>query len=546
MSSSQYEHFYQLYYNLKETTMKYFLIPTKTTYDKISKYLTKNQVDGSISINTLTHWRKRKVICEEELFEVLHKAHVFVGHGGRDLMTNALRGFYGVGRKVIAVYLQTCTECEHKRAKIKKNIVKKEIVTTPKSYTESYQVDFIDMESQRDGLYSWILVVQDQLTKFVHLRALQNKDSRSIAFLLEEIFAHYGPPQVLQTGNCREFENEHIHSLCSEWKVELINGNSRKSSNEESVERASHDIENIILTWETSLQRNDWANNLKIFQLMKNNSVSIDDQIEEFVINGFYIEQTENNKEEIPEEIPPTCSDSQFDEQEEEINSKYCKCNSECKGNRCCCRKEGRVKKEDGEIHQEQLNENGEFEIIFEDDGSDKKEYIPSNKNKKEQHWYGMVIDFKPDLQLACVSENVYLSSQAVAQDLELLLTNKITHIINVATGVQCLFPENIIYLALTALDVPTENLKRHFDKAVKFIYNAVESGGKVLIHCNAGISRSTTIVIAYLMNYKHLTVNKALEHVRSQRPIARPNDGFILQLKEYESELGLNSVENQ
>uniref|UniRef100_A0A914LI33 Integrase catalytic domain-containing protein n=1 Tax=Meloidogyne incognita TaxID=6306 RepID=A0A914LI33_MELIC len=254
--------------------MKYFLIPTKTTYDKISKYLTKNQVDGSISINTLTHWRKvysikevdnqnlvyygeRKVICEEELFEVLHKAHVFVGHGGRDLMTNALRGFYGVGRKVIAIYLQTCTECEHKRARIKKNIVKKEIVTNPKSYAESYQVDFIDMESQRDGLYSWILVVQDQFTKFVHLRALQNKDSRSIAFLLEEIFAQFGPPQVLQTGNGREFENEHIHSLCREWKVKLINGNSRKSSNEESVERASHDIENIILTWETSLQRND-------------------------------------------------------------------------------------------------------------------------------------------------------------------------------------------------------------------------------------------------------------------------------------------------
>nr|CAD2172586.1 unnamed protein product [Meloidogyne enterolobii] len=98
MSSTQYEHFYQLYYNLKETTMKYFLIPTKTTYDKISKYLTTNQVDGSISINTLTHWRKvysirevdnqnlvfygeRKVICEEELFEehmFLYTEHMFL------------------------------------------------------------------------------------------------------------------------------------------------------------------------------------------------------------------------------------------------------------------------------------------------------------------------------------------------------------------------------------------------------------------------------------------------------------------------------------
>jgi hypothetical protein len=68
-----------------------------------------------------------------------------------------------------------------------------------------------------------------------------------------------------------------------------------------------------------------------------------------------------------------------------------------------------------------------------------------------------------------------------VAQDLELLLSNGITHIVNVATGVRCLFPEKIVYLALTALDVPTENLKRHFEKATEFIRKAVENGsGKV------------------------------------------------------------------
>ncbi|KAF7638010.1 hypothetical protein Mgra_00002463, partial [Meloidogyne graminicola] len=157
-----------------------------------------------------------------------------------------------------------------------------------------------------------------------------------------------------------------------------------------------------------------------------------------------------------------------------------------------------------------------------------------NEKNK----WNGIIIDLKPDLQLANITENVYLSSQDVAQDLELLKLNGITHIINVATGVKCLFPKNIIYLSLTVLDVPTENLKRHFDKSIKFINNAIENNGKVLIHCNAGISRSTSIVIAYLIHSKKMTVNQALEHIRTQRPIARPNDGFMCQLREYENEI--------
>jgi hypothetical protein len=76
----------------------------------------------------------------------------------------------------------------------------------------------------------------------------------------------------------------------------------------------------------------------------------------------------------------------------------------------------------------------------------------------------------------------IYCSSQDVAQDLELLISNGITHVVNVATGVRCHFPKKIIYLALTAMDLPTENLKRHFDKAIKFMRKAVEDeGGKVL-----------------------------------------------------------------
>ena len=78
----------------------------------------------------------------------------------------------------------------------------------------------------------------------MHLRALQSKEARPIADILGEIFAQFGPPRILHTDNGREFENQHIHMLCDEWNVKLVHGQPRKSSTQESVERANQDVEN--------------------------------------------------------------------------------------------------------------------------------------------------------------------------------------------------------------------------------------------------------------------------------------------------------------
>jgi atypical dual specificity phosphatase len=57
----------------------------------------------------------------------------------------------------------------------------------------------------------------------------------------------------------------------------------------------------------------------------------------------------------------------------------------------------------------------------------------------------------------------------------------------------------------------------------------------RVLVHCFAGMSRSATIVIAYLLVTTPMTVGEATEFVRSKRSVIRPNCGFIEQLKQYE-----------
>lgn len=72
-----------------------------------------------------------------------------------------------------------------------------------------------------------------------------------------------------------------------------------------------------------------------------------------------------------------------------------------------------------------------------------------------------------------------------------------------------------------------------------RFIHNHLLQGHHVLVHCAAGMSRSVSIIIFYMMHKpgrRWKTVKQALWHIRKARPIAGPNKGFIAQLKEYAS----------
>lgn len=55
-------------------------------------------------------------------------------------------------------------------------------------------------------------------------------------------------------------------------------------------------------------------------------------------------------------------------------------------------------------------------------------------------------------------------------------------------------------YLVLDIADNNTENIIRHFSTVSLFIEEAISSGGKCLVHGNAGISRSAALVMAYIM----------------------------------------------
>lgn len=94
------------------------------------------------------------------------------------------------------------------------------------------------------------------------------------------------------------------------------------------------------------------------------------------------------------------------------------------------------------------------------------------------------------------------------------------------------MFPDKFIYQTQEFLDLPEFPIFKGFENAIDFIDKGRNSNGCVLVHCNAGISRSAAIVMAYLIKKEGMSVNEAFSFLRSKRPATCPNPGFMIQLQ--------------
>ena len=132
---------------------------------------------------------------------------------------------------------------------------------------------------------------------------------------------------------------------------------------------------------------------------------------------------------------------------------------------------------------------------------------------------------------------NLYLGSIFVAEDEDTLKDIGITHIVTAGRDMQPMYPKKFNYRVLKLRDYEDENITKYFDSSIEFIENALNSDGKVLVHCLAGVSRSSAIVWAYLIKTKQWEFEKALEYVQSKRRVANPNEGYQLQLVDFASQ---------
>ncbi|XP_053244062.1 dual specificity protein phosphatase 13-like [Podarcis raffonei] len=134
---------------------------------------------------------------------------------------------------------------------------------------------------------------------------------------------------------------------------------------------------------------------------------------------------------------------------------------------------------------------------------------------------------------------NLYLGDAWAARSKAILQSLGITHILNAAdgpyninTGARYYRDLPVVYYGVQAFDDTSFDISVFFQDAANFIHNALKAtGGKVFVHCAMGLSRSATLVLAYLMIHENLTLVEALKSVDSNRGIC-PNTGFLIQLR--------------
>jgi hypothetical protein len=141
------------------------------------------------------------------------------------------------------------------------------------------------------------------------------------------------------------------------------------------------------------------------------------------------------------------------------------------------------------------------------------------------------------------VYPGVYIGNLLSSMDFESMTTFGITHVMSVMNGSISWNNPNIKYSIYHVNDDSWIDLSQHFDSAIGFIDNAINNGGKVLVHCKEGVSRSVTMVIAYIIYKEKITPSAALEMIRKIRSKANPNKGFMRLLQQYYDKITTNTT---
>ena len=136
------------------------------------------------------------------------------------------------------------------------------------------QLDLVDMQTEADGEYHWILNYQDHLTKFTVLRPIKRKTKEEVGHHLMDIFCLFGAPYILQCNNGREFANKVIKHLAEQWPgMKIVHGKPRHPQSQGSVERSNQVVRDMAIAWMADNNTTAWSEGLRFIQSKKNKAI---------------------------------------------------------------------------------------------------------------------------------------------------------------------------------------------------------------------------------------------------------------------------------
>ncbi|KAI0080547.1 phosphatases II [Panus rudis PR-1116 ss-1] len=142
----------------------------------------------------------------------------------------------------------------------------------------------------------------------------------------------------------------------------------------------------------------------------------------------------------------------------------------------------------------------------------------------------------------------LFVSDISAAESSSTLRSLGITHILSAMPGMVAV-PRNpnLHHFQIPLQDNPFAELAAHLPQATAFISDALrDPQARVLVHCVQGISRSTSVVCAYLIAQYGWTPAQAVQYIKSKRSLADPNPGFVSQLGEFAESLRGSSGSNR
>ena len=135
------------------------------------------------------------------------------------------------------------------------------------------------------------------------------------------------------------------------------------------------------------------------------------------------------------------------------------------------------------------------------------------------------------------LTDQLYLAAYCALSH-QRLLEMGITCIINATLELPTMASQQHDAMQIAVEDRVASKLYVYFDLVADKIHSVHNSGGKVMIYCRAGMSRSASLCIAYFMRHKGMNLEDAFQYVKQCRPIIHPNVGFMRQLREYEAKV--------
>lgn len=130
------------------------------------------------------------------------------------------------------------------------------------------------------------------------------------------------------------------------------------------------------------------------------------------------------------------------------------------------------------------------------------------------------------------IVDGLFLGGDLVAKNREQLREHGITHVVNCVGFLYGeYFKDELTYKTVYLQDTPSEDILCVLHDVLEFIDKARSENGRVLVHCSQGVSRSVSMVIAYLMWKSDQPFDEAFQQVKAVRAVASPNIGFTVQL---------------